>query len=163
MSSVDKIANPPASPLSAGEVVVAARAFSKEVGPEAYLHLSFNVSDRYGRRTAALTLSVYPDGISKQSAFSVSGEDYAEIIETARAKWSEFSDTHAARTVREMALAIIRITADMGECTDAALRQEFDAAKVARFGGRAIADANEIASNGPFEIVSLSAAANEAA
>jgi len=55
-----------------------------------------------------------------------------------------------------MALAIIRITADTGGCSDAALRADgFDDAEIARLGGDAVGTADAVASNGPFSIVAV--------
>lgn len=82
---------------------------------------------------------------------------------TVRAKHAETRDAHDATAIRAMALKIIELTADHGECTDAALRQHFDAGDVARLGDRAAADANEIAAGGPFAIVALGGSNAEAA
>lgn len=90
--------------------------------------------------------------------FYVYADDWPALFATARAKWAEVREEKIGRIVKEMALAIIRITAELGECSDAALRAEFDAADVAAFGDDACAKADEMASNGPFSITRLAGA-----
>lgn len=127
-------------------------ALAVEIGPKAIIHPSFN---DHGKMFWA---SIYPYGITGSSFkedgyLRVEADTLSELIEKLRSEWGKFSETHNARVVRKMALAIIRITAELGECTDAALRNEFDAGQVNRFGERACADANEMAGKGPFAIV----------
>lgn len=102
----------------------------------------------------ALSCSIYPDGMSRGRCFSVEADDFAALAQAAQAKWDEHCDVHRQRTIRKMALEIIQITAEFGECTDAALRgTTFTADEVARYGADACADATAIAANGPFSIV----------
>lgn len=105
--------------------------------------------------------SLYPKGIGDRWIIQAHGDDFAELLSNIRTAWAENSEAHALKMVREMALAIISITDEIGECTDAALRAKFDAADVARYGEPACAAATEMASNGPFSIVKL-AGANDA-
>lgn len=90
--------------------------------------------------------------------FPIYADTWRDLLAACEAKWAEHSDLHATNRIREMALAIITLTADQGECTDAALRAKFDAADIVRYGERACAQATEMASNGPFSIVKLSGA-----
>lgn len=97
---------------------------------------------------------LYPDGITGATApIRMSGNDFTTVLAGLRAKWDERAETHRRETIRKLALAIIRITADRGECTDRDLRVEFDAEEVARYSADAVADANAIAANGPFAVV----------
>lgn len=72
----------------------------------------------------------------------------------------DIAATNALRTlhttiVRKLALAIIDATADAGSCNAASLRLAgFSSIEIERFSAAACVDANEIASNGPFQIVS---------
>lgn len=142
--------------LTHAEALEAFRALAKAIGPKCEIFASLNT---YGVSGGVIYTSIYPRGItSSLEQMRVVADGYRETIEKVRAAWAERVDTHAAHTIREMALAIISITADQGECTDAALRAKFDAADVARYGERACAEATEIAGLGPFSIVTLSGA-----
>lgn len=107
-----------------------------------------------------LAASIYPDGVTKPCALRVYGDDWATLLDAVRAKWAEHSSIHRTRRIREMALAIIRITAEQGTCTDAALRGDggFTDAEVSALGSEACADADAIAANGPFSIFTIAGA-----
>lgn len=130
---------------------------AKEIGHKADLFVTL------GREhEKALMLSCYPNGIGRDALFRVDADDFETLFSIAQEKWAELSQVQRQRSIRKMALEIIRITAEMGECSDAALRAEhFSAEDLARYGADAVADANEIANNGPFTIVS-GASANAA-
>jgi hypothetical protein len=74
------------------------------------------------------------------------------------AKWEEYRERFAQTVTRKMALAIIRLTDEFGECTDAALRDEFDAGQVAAYSAEACALANTMAAKGPFTIIAVAGA-----
>lgn len=121
-----------------------------EVGPKA--HVGFSLQS-HGR---PIYVSLYPFGITNSDGYlSAASEDWADALEKIRAEWAEHSAEHCRQTVRNMALAIIRLTSDLGQCTDAALRAEFDPGVVARWGTDACAMANEMAGKGPFAIVAV--------
>ena len=123
--------------------------FAKSIGPRAYVSTIVSSS---GPENVAL--SIYPDGISRDSALYVQASDWDGALTAMREQWAARRDEYRRKTIRKMALEIIRITAELGECTDAALRAgEFTPEEVVQFGAEAIADANTIASNGPFAIV----------
>lgn len=86
------------------------------------------------------------------------GDSPLECIATAHAKWEEMSDRVRSDTIKKIALAVIRITHEQGQCTDSALRAEFHASDVAKYCDEAISIANTMADNGPFEIVELQGA-----
>lgn len=147
----------PSPDMTPAEAKAGFSAFAQEIGGEAtvFVHLPTSL---WGTQLA-LKASVYPRGMSKPSAFTLESDSFAELLEATRAKWATYSELDATRRIREMALAIIRITADLGACTDAALRQDrFSAEEVTRYGERACADANEIAGKGPFSIATLGGA-----
>lgn len=104
-----------------------------------------------------------PLGWHDKREVPASGNTFRELVDNLRAAWAEASDSHEAQTVREMALEIIRITADLGACTDAALRQKFPAQDVTRYSERACEEANDIAGRGPFSIVTMGGSNAEAA
>jgi hypothetical protein len=125
------------------------KALAAHVGPKA------DVSVFMGLRWDHATLTILPSGdfIKDKARFSIEGTDWEELFRDAYAKWDEVSGVYDAKIVRDMALAIIRLTAELGKCSDGALRMEFAAEDIAKFGDRAAASANEMAANGPFSIV----------
>ena len=139
------------------EIQAETQAITKDIGSQAESYVSINAHG------APLHFTAYPHGIIKPRAFSVDAADWPELFAAARAKWAECSDRVRAETIRKMALAIIRITAEQRACTDAALRQKFAHEDVARYADDAVADANAIAANGPFAIVQMGGANNLAA
>lgn len=132
--------------------------FAKTVGSKCQVFVRLN----HSADGPLLTAVIYPKSIGSNAVqLDIKGETYRELLAVCEAKWAEHSDLHAVNVIRELALAIIAITADLGECTDAALRAKFDAADVTRYGDRACEQATAMASNGPFSIVKL-AGANDA-
>lgn len=142
--------------LTHTEALVAFGELAKAIGPKAEVYPGLNVIRH--SLGCALHTAVYPAGILGKGVFHVKADTYRETLAKIEADWEERGSTYIAKTVREMALAIIAITADQGECTDAALRAQFDASDVTKFGERACEQATEMASNGPFSIVKLSGA-----
>ncbi len=86
------------------------------------------------------------------------GADPLEAIAEAAQKWEEMSVRVRKDQTKKLALAIIRITHEHGCCTDAALRAEFGPKEIEKYGTAALTLANEMAENGPFEIVELEGA-----
>lgn len=110
----------------------------------------------------AIDASVYTDWPHGERIFEVAANDFDELLTAIKDKWDAYKEIHRLRTIRNMAIAIIRITAEQGECTDAALRADvFSGEEVARHGPEACVEANKIAANGPFAI-KLAAKANAA-
>ncbi len=144
--------------LTHTEAREALRDFARTVGLKCQVYPSLS----HGQGGPPLLALIYTHGICGGGAqLNVEGDSYRELLAACEAKWAEHSDLHAANVIREMALAIIALTADQGECTDSALRGKFDAADVTRYGDRACEQATAMVSNGPFSIVKL-AGANDA-
>lgn len=140
------------------EIKAAVMALRKEVGPNSYVDGTIS-SDKY--RDEIIMFVLYPDGIGgvSNTRLTTFADTWEEGLEKLRTQWVEYSERHRAERVRKMALEIIRITAEQGACTDAALRAgDFTDEEVNRYSEDAIADANTIASNGPFSVVKLSGA-----
>lgn len=89
---------------------------------------------------------------------SVRADNWPELFRSARAKLLEAVDRLHGEVVKKLALAIIRITHEQGECTDQALRVEFGQQDIDRYGEEAVAAADQMASNGPFRIVATAGA-----
>ena len=125
-------------------------ALHDEVGPKAYISITV--------RADRLSGSLYTHGIAPSrdtpDAFDVWSDlrDPIAIVDDLHAKWLAERERRCGRTLERMALEIIRLTAEFGECTDAALRAEFDPKSIADLAGKAVERANEMASNGPFSI-----------
>lgn len=104
------------------------------------------------------SLSLYPAGITREGHVSGSGKDWAVASDQIIKNWHAQRSNHRTVTIRKMALEIIQITADQGECTDRALRLTFAQTEIDELGAEAAEMANEMASNGPFSIKATSQA-----
>jgi hypothetical protein len=132
------------------------RKFAKEIGPRAYVSVSVS-SDAFDQKKP-LHGSIYPRGICGNSAVSLNASTWGDLLSQLRSEWAKHNDEYRRATVRKMALEIIHLTAE-GNCTDSALRgDKFTPEEVAEYGEEACAQANQIASNGPFEIKTISRA-----
>tara|TARA_R110002074_G_C12558458_1_gene667652 strand:+ start:39367 stop:39807 length:441 start_codon:yes stop_codon:yes gene_type:complete len=139
------------------EAVAAFDTLERRIGSDAGVFVSLNCG-RY-KSEGAVSVSVRPYGWQSQENFSVFADDFADLLAKTTAKWDEIKAEHRARRIRKMALEIIRITAEHGVCTDAALRAgKFSDAEVTDLGPDACTDATEIASNGPLSITPLAKA-----
>lgn len=144
--------------LTVSEIIAALSALRAEVGPKCYATVGISARD------TGVSGCCYPNDLMNGEQFYVTGATFREVIEKLNAGWAERSATYHRETVKKMALAIISITQDIGECSDAALRGSgFDAKDVQRFGVEACDLANEMAGRGPFSILIHAANANEAA
>lgn len=122
-----------------------------KIGLKAEIYTSFNNEGKF------FHAAIYPQGIVGSSRgedgyLRVEGDTFADLFENLTAGWTEYEKRHRTQIIRKMALAIIQVTADLGECTDAALRQQFDVGQIAAYGDDACREANEIAGKGPFKI-----------
>ena len=145
--------------MTAHEYRAATKALTELIGPVAEVWTYMNSSGPLFRAC------LYSRGVGRGDYdFSVQGDTLSDVHKSVTDKWAEYSEAHRARTIRKMALAIISITAELGECTDAALRNcgEFDPGQISAYGEQACNDANEIAGKGPFSIVAMGGANAEA-
>lgn len=137
--------------MKPSHIVSLGRAFEKIVSPNAQLYIHITTS-----HDAPISAMCYVDGIGRSDdrRFGVEADDWETLFELLNKRWREYSSTYEAEIVRKIALEIIRITADRGECTEAALRacRNISQEEIERFLDRAVADANAIASNGPFSV-----------
>ena len=139
------------------EFRTAIRAMQREIGSRAKIFAGIN--DRDPGDGAGLDASIYANWPAGDVTLRVQGDDWAALLDALRSGWEAYQVEYTQRLVRKMALEIIRVTAEQGECTDAALRGfDFTAEQVARFGALACADADAIASNGPFAITAAAKA-----
>ena len=128
------------------------KAIVAEIGPKAMASVYMAEGDyMHGYMSADLR----PEGTLGKVTLTVRFADWSEIIPGLRAAWAEHRELHASNATKGMALAIIRLTAENGECTDSALRCEFVQQEIDCYGDAAAALATEMGGNGPFEIVRL--------
>lgn len=126
------------------EIQAALAELKSEIGAGAYVDITI--------RPAGVEGYIAPSGITSKPTFFVRADGFASLIKEMHREWAAHETAHAAETTKAMALEIIRVTAESGECTDAALRMKFTAQDIEKFGSRACHLANEMAGNGPFEI-----------
>ena len=134
--------------MTVAEVQAELAELAKEFGPKAEFF-----SNVYA---GLIVLFVYPDGITSDRIIraSSSADDFAPLFVELRAKWAASRERYDAETIRNMAMEIIRITADRGQCDAFALRAgKFSQHDIDAYGERAVVDANAIAAGGPFAIV----------
>lgn len=139
--------------MTPAEIRTALDALKGEIGPKADITMSICARDQFESGSQPIRASVYPFGmVNSKGWFAIKSETFEGAISELRTKWTAYSDEHRSQTTKNMALAIIRLTTEVGECSDAALRQEFDAASIARWGDDACKFADEMAGKGPFRI-----------
>jgi hypothetical protein len=142
--------------LSPAEIVTAIRAFSSEVGPRTYCSVSISTS---GDSRGVVMGVCYPDGMGydkNRPQFYVYGNTFRDVVAKLSEGWAERCKIYYAETIKRMAVTIITITYDIGECSDNALRGSgFDASEVKRFSAAACELANTMADRGPFTVLTL--------
>jgi len=142
---------------AAQELAADLHALCVEVGGECGAHILLMVG-QYHNGNPTFTAVLEPKGTMGKVRLSAPVYELADAAPALRAMWDEHKDLHASNTIKSMAFAIIRLTAEQGECTDAALRAEFDAREVADYGDRAADLATEMGGNGPFRVIRLTGA-----
>jgi hypothetical protein len=128
-----------------------------EGSADAYISLSISISGHSSGHE--ISASFYPDDIIGKHKVHAKGESFEAAIKNLREKWDEAKGLADRNVVRKMALAIIEITTDHGECSDAALRGAgFYQGQVDRMGTLACEEATRLAAGGPFAIVTTTGA-----
>lgn len=135
------------------EVWEECRKLEAEIGPHAA------VTAFVAKFMRGTYLNIKPLPWPSETTFSTGAcEEWQEAFDTARALWAEKATLHSQNVIRDISLAIVRLTYDNGECTNAALRAEFDDGDIARYGDAAIERANAMAEGAPFSIVETAGA-----
>jgi len=124
------------------------KALRATVGPKADVYCRLNEGGEL------ITVTVCPFGIVGQGGATLHGKGNTlrEAFDAAEAEWAARRSTYVAATIKKMALAIIEITQDIGECSTAALRATFSPDEIEAHSADALNLANEMAGNGPFSI-----------
>lgn len=132
------------------EIYDALGKFTRSVGPRAEATVGVY---QFGTKGLA-HLHLYPNGLGNSKGLELEAASWEELFAKAETAWPGVCARKRAEAIRNMALAIIKITADKGACSDFALRADkFSQEEIDLYSEEAIADANAIASNGPFSIV----------
>jgi len=148
--------------LTLAEARLACEALGAEIHPEFYMSAGLNLRDHFSaKKHLALMAYVYPTGLTKGESFCVYADTWRDLLQEVRDENAKREDLRRDHTIRSMALKIIELTADLGECTDRALRSEFPARDVQLYAKDAADKANELAAGGPFSVL-LTDGANEA-
>ena len=134
--------------MSPKEIRDALSLLRRRVGPQASAHVTINSEPRDGLICAV----IYPTGVCGAARLSIYADDWAEAITKLNEAWNEYRDAHQDDLLKRMALAIIRLTEERGECTDQMLRADFSAGDVTACLDRATALADKMAANGPFSV-----------
>lgn len=137
--------------MNNNDVRAASFALAQEVGPNAEVYPSFSI---HGHQSEALTLAIYPNGVCKEPRFEIYADDLDTLFARGKAECEARGDEFAKKLVRQMALRVIELTADFGSCSVSQLRgAQFSDEQVKFYGAMACAEADQIASNGPFAII----------
>lgn len=149
-------------PMSPVEARGAFRALGREISEKCEFTIFLSVGTY--REQALCAMVKAQGGYPADTTFSVYADSFEELVEEVRTKWADHSEEYARKTTDDMALEIIRITDAVGECSDSALRgDKFTYSDVTKFGVAACARAAEMASKGPFSIVTIGGANAQAA
>lgn len=132
------------------EIQAGCRALAEKVGPESYVSLSIT-NDCTSASLYTKGLIRDPEDVGSFAVFAHNFTDPAAALQELEEKWRAEREARSGRTIEQMALSIIRLTAEFGECTDAALRAEYGQ-DVTELGAEALERANSMAANGPFSI-----------
>jgi hypothetical protein len=131
---------------------------AKEFGIEPYwIDVNLNFGWVCSGQKEPLICRVSPVGYTGKGddgTFRVFADDFDTLLEKTRKQWHVTVVEVVNKKVRDMAIAIIRATADHGRCTDVLLRRAgFSADDIKTYAQRAQKEADSIASNGPFKVV----------
>lgn len=129
-------------------------ALRKEIGPKA--EVSCLISDgRYVINDTAVSIYIYPDGmLGHEPNIIVAAETFEELLARARSAWEMRKADVIASKIKKMALAVIRLTFEHGQCTATALCSAgFCIEDVRVYGYDAERAADEMAGGRPFKIV----------
>jgi hypothetical protein len=145
--------------MSPAEIKAALKALAADAGPKAYASVDISAET-----VAVVSACLYPNGITNSSAVRVEATGFAEAVEKLTRAWEARRDLNDKHTIRKMALSIIEVTTDQGECSDAALRGcGFSQRQIDAMGDAACSEATRLATGGPFSIVPTTGANAKAA
>jgi hypothetical protein len=140
--------------MEAKELSQALSELRRAIGPEAELYCSVDDERNGVMRGGCVYLSIRPYGILKEPSIGIYADTFEDVLVKARATWQQHMAAFTADKIKKMALAVIRLTFEHGECTDKALRKEgFAYEDIKVHGAAAVEQANTMAGNRPFKII----------
>ena len=124
---------------------------AKSIGERASIYVGFSGIE------LPLYATIHAGG---ETRLRVRAENWEDMFTNIQDEWDAYDSEYRASMTQKMALQIIKITDEQGECTDAALRGSwtFTDADVRQFGPDACAKADEMAGRGPFSITTIAGA-----
>lgn len=125
----------------------------RRIGGQGSVHVT--IHPRESRPDRIINGVIYPDGVIGKARIAVDGDDFQDVITKMNEAWNEYRASHQDDLLKRMALAIIRLTEERGECTDQMLRADFGADDVIACLDRATELADKMAANGPFKVVRI--------
>lgn len=125
----------------------------KMFGRDSWVSVGVALDERDG---GVLSFRVYTS-VTTSCIFHTSADDFRTLLANITTGWANTQIERDTKTVKAIALEIIRLTAEFGTCTEAALRGslKYSESEIARLGERAVETANQMAANGPFSIARI--------
>jgi hypothetical protein len=138
-----------AEAMTVAQLEAACQDIKSMIGPKADVYIG--VSDHSIGRGH---VSVHPDGICGKGEKYFHASTWTEAFTAARAWASTHKPVRRNNIIRKMALAIISITDEFGECAEARLRAaDFSREDITEFHEAACARAGEMAMGSPFSVL----------
>ena len=126
---------------------------AKPFGPSAYVNIEIKAGGDWTGK-GLIAANCYPYGVGRDHHVHATGSTFKETLDELRAKIAADQSKIDVATTRKLALKIIELTMDLGECSISALRGAgFDEWKITRFGAAACEQAGKMAAGAPFVIV----------
>lgn len=126
---------------------------AKPFGPEAYVDVQIKAGGHWMGNTL-ISAQCFPYGVGKDHCIRATGDTFEDALDELRSKIADDQQKIDTATVRKLALKIIELTMDLGECSISALRGAgFDQWKIKRFGAAACEQAGKMAAGAPFVIL----------
>lgn len=139
--------------MSAADVASAIKCIAAIFGPKAYVSCGVSVSP-YGAEAQA-SISVYPEGLgNSRDGERFRADTWHEALEAARTWALSQGTVQREAAIRRMALLIVDLTDQHGECTEVMLvRKEFSRDQVRELHGVACERAGEMCQGAPFSVM----------
>lgn len=129
------------------------------LGRDAYLVLSMSVAIWISEPKPVWSLHIHPHGLGSGGHHTIDGE--IEHCLTTGLAWVHETTTERRRTrVRSMALRIVELTRDRGECRADMLRIWYNENEIRDLAADATAEADVLAAGGPFRVLPAQTAGN---
>lgn len=150
MNAISKVSPQVAEAMSVSDLLAECRALASQMGPKAEVRVG--VMARYGGNDAMV--HIYPDGMARSLGETAEGKSWPEAFAAAQVWISTHKQVRRNNIIRKMALAVISITDEFGECPEARLRAaDFSRDEISEFHQVACARASEMCASAPFSVL----------